>query len=314
MVHSASLPAATLALNSYLLPPGPRSSTTLPCSATVPCDQGNCPSGFCDCGHGLQLNPVDCNVNHAPFSCQAVCEQASLVRLANDHLNVLVNIAQPALQQVAADWTGQQDWSSVTLGQGFRLERIEAGKAVYNPAAAVMTVLTNTSSAARIQLAGVVDDQANPSAQETWVLELHDGDRFLTLELNGKSIGSSSAPLVHSVGMQATSIYGLFEAGTVQMRGKSNAYFAATSQPTHVYTLGGNASVVCQSIESAPLPHITWLPGRTLSCSTTAAPSSCCPKPCPRPRLVCSLSAEAPLPGRRMFGPVPGRQRRALPN
>jgi hypothetical protein len=57
--------------------------------------------------------------------------------------------------------------------------------------------------------------------------------------------------------MQATSIYGMFQAGTVQMRGKSNAFFAATSQPLHVYALGGNSSVVSLSVVSSPPEYIT---------------------------------------------------------
>eukprot|EP00730_Choanoeca_flexa_P003156 TRINITY_DN11310_c0_g1_i3.p1 TRINITY_DN11310_c0_g1~~TRINITY_DN11310_c0_g1_i3.p1 ORF type:complete len:844 (+),score=181.87 TRINITY_DN11310_c0_g1_i3:336-2534(+) len=156
---------------------------------------------------------------------------------------MVVNIQQPSLHQVYADWTGQTSLNTPVLGDGFRLQRIENGQVIYNPKPANFTVLRNTSTSVRIQLDNVVDDAKIPTAIETWTIELNESDRFATLDIAGQDTGSSQSPLVHHVGFLATSIYGLFDQGVVQMRDKDNAYFAASSNISRLYALGGNASV-----------------------------------------------------------------------
>ena len=54
---------------------GPRQPTgDQPCDAVIPCSQGSCPSGYCECKGGVKKHPVSCNPgSHPPFSCGEVC-------------------------------------------------------------------------------------------------------------------------------------------------------------------------------------------------------------------------------------------------
>ena len=49
------------------------------CDATVPCREGACPSGYCECKGGAKKHPVDCKAgSHGPFSCAAICAASDL--------------------------------------------------------------------------------------------------------------------------------------------------------------------------------------------------------------------------------------------
>ena len=44
-----------------------------PCNATIPCHNGLCPSGYCECINGM-FHSVTCKVgSHKPFTCEEVC-------------------------------------------------------------------------------------------------------------------------------------------------------------------------------------------------------------------------------------------------
>ena len=66
------------------------------CDAVVPCDSGECPSGYCDCGDGKKTNPVDCHPgSHKPFKCADVCSSSNasgpmVLALSNGFIQVLV--------------------------------------------------------------------------------------------------------------------------------------------------------------------------------------------------------------------------------
>lgn len=243
------------------IPTGDRS-----CDDVVPCQPGLCPSGYCECAGGVHLHPVDCHPgSHVPFSCADVCASATsnttnatrpMLEVNNGYLSALVDVNQPGIDAVFADFHGAVDTSNLTaatsvLAQDGRWQlAVVASNATSasSPPAAQLEIVQNTTEVVHIRLHGVLDDATSPSVNETWDIALAAGSRGLVLNTSGTEVGAGlagGAVAVHTAGFEALSIYALFDSGVVQMKNAADgADFFVGTQPLHsFYALGGGSAV-----------------------------------------------------------------------
>jgi hypothetical protein len=165
-----------------------------------------------------------------------------------------------------ADFDGALDTSNFSslqsaLSSRWQLDTVDAqGVVTSSPGPAQLAVVSNTSALAQIRLTGVVDDASSPRVSETWDIALSAGSRAFTLNTTGASVGAKAAAAAaaarddgddaaaaataagsfvarHSVGFSALSIYGLFDAGVVQMMNAAPAasFFVGTRPLPTVY-------------------------------------------------------------------------------
>lgn len=231
---------------------GPREpSGDLPCTSEVRCDQGDCPSGYCECGDGEHIHPVDCHPgSHSSFKCADECPKMNNITnavlvISNGFVKLLVSVQQPAVVGLYADFSGQGVFNKVPILSSWRLEREDDSGSVFNPSPAALSILSNTSDLASISLSGIVDDMKNPSAEETWLISLHRDSRLFSFNTSGTMTKTISAKSIkHSLGFEALSIFALFDRGVVQMKGakSSNHFFCGTDTLSSVYGLGGGTA------------------------------------------------------------------------
>ena len=260
----------------------PQHAGDKPCSATIPCHAGLCPSGYCECANGVHKNPVSCKVgSHPAFTCDAICKAASvadeeetssseteaqttMLQLSNGFAKLVLDVAKPNIVSLVADFLGAGNFSTTheVLGaKGIRLESQAAGlfqvvkssSDAVNPTA-TLTVLSNTSEYVAVKLSGVVDDVATPFAQEEWTLTLRRDERFVTFSTVGATLASNvhnaaaaTTPVAvrHASYFNALSVYGFFERGAVQMKdsSKKGSFFGARDGLLRFYALGGGSAI-----------------------------------------------------------------------
>ena len=95
------------------IPSGDRS-----CDTEVPCHIGECPSGYCECGDGSKVHKVDCKIgSHTGFKCSDFCtsnQPKQVLEIKNGYASVLVNVANPGIEAIYADFEGSLDTTNVT--------------------------------------------------------------------------------------------------------------------------------------------------------------------------------------------------------
>lgn len=232
-------------------PDGPRQpSGDLPCTEVVECKTGDCPSGYCECANGIHTHPVDCHPgSHSSFKCVDECGIAnatkSVLAISNGFVKLLVNVQQPAMIGLYADFSGQGIFNNMSILSSWRLEREDDSGSTFNPSAASLSILSNTSDLGSMRLNGVVDDMKNPSVKETWLISLQRNARIFQFNTSGSVTRDISAKsFKHSIHFQSLSIYALFDRGVVQMKNaaKKNHFFCGTDTLLSVYGLGGGTA------------------------------------------------------------------------
>ena len=94
----------------------------------------------------------------------------------------------------------------------------------------------------------MVDDANSPNARETWDIALYKDSRAFEFNTTGTTTASNVAVTAtaasftttlvrHNAGFQALSIYGLFDAGVVQMKNAASGaqFFCGTGRLPQVY-------------------------------------------------------------------------------
>jgi hypothetical protein len=218
-----------------LQPAGDRS-----CSETIPCSAGSCPSGYCECAGGVIRNKVTCKAgSHKAFSCADECAGVPVppskdtLALTNGFVSVHVDVTNPAIVFTSADFAGAGGYSSTNaFSTPFVLESVtrlgKVSRSDQSGVPAKLTVLSNTSTLASIRLDGIKDAAAGSAvATESWTLTLAKGARTFSLSTEGSTLSASSSSTLpsadatlavrHAVGFAATSVYGLFDKGVVQV-------------------------------------------------------------------------------------------------
>ena len=232
-----------------------------PCSAQIDCTVGHCPSGYCDCNGAQRVHPVSCTLgSHSAFTCAAVCASApappspgKVLQLSNGFVQLTLDVTRPRIMSILADFLGASSFDVahevLASSMGIRLESV-VGSAVKSSADAanpdaVVTIVTNTSEYAKVELSGVVDDVAAPSARETWTLELRRDERFVTFSTQGATLDASATAVRHAMYFNALSVYGFFERGVVQMKDSDAAasFFGARDLLLRAYALGGGSAI-----------------------------------------------------------------------
>ena len=236
-----------------------------PCSAQIDCKIGDCPSGYCDCVGAERVHPVSCVLgSHSAFTCAAVCASVpappspgKVLQLSNGFAQLTLDFLRPSVVSILADFLGASGFDVahevLASSNGIRLESVigdvvksSADKANPN---AVVTIVSNTSEYAKVELSGVVDDVAAPSARETWTLEMRRDERFVTFSTRGATLNAAAdagvAAIRHAMYFNALSVYGFFERGAVQMKDSDAAasFFGARDGLLRAYALGGGSAI-----------------------------------------------------------------------
>lgn len=258
------------------IPAGDRS-----CSTEIPCEVGLCPSGYCECANGIIKHKVDCRPSsHSSFKCEDYCTGTTrLLEIGNGYVSTFINVDDPQIDQIFADYSGNLDTTNVTnlspvLSSGLQLQTVDAfGVVKSNPAPANLTILVNTTAVASILLANIVDDKFNPLVVETWILTLKEAERYINFTTYGSTtrqsvpspgsmveLQTNSASKVasrafnhsyrtewlarHTVEFNALSIYAKFDEGMVQMKNANTAasFFCGTGTLKSLYGLGGGTA------------------------------------------------------------------------
>lgn len=138
--------------------------------------------------------------------------------LENGFTKAVFSGVQSSLTSIVADFSGLGNYGSNLLTRPFALEivignatKIVTSKPKYN-------VIMNSDSVVQVEIAGLSDNEDGGIVQEAWVMTLKRDQRFLDLSIEGRVLQTASVQSIrHSLYTGASSIYGLFDRGIVQM-------------------------------------------------------------------------------------------------
>lgn len=158
----------------------------------------------------------------------------------------------PGIVELRGDINGDGNWgpNSLSVG-GIRTEAVINGALHSASAAATATVLspggTAPSAVATVQVSGIAI-AADVQVQETWTISLAVGRRNITLVFSGTAApngeASSAVPrgfVRHTFPAAASSLFGQFNRGVLQMMNKGSETMLVTNQTLQRwYALGGH--------------------------------------------------------------------------
>eukprot|EP00759_Apiculatamorpha_spiralis_P004357 PhF_6_TR12594/c0_g1_i1/m.19846 len=195
--------------------------------------QSACPSGT-----SLQYNQVG-NLTFA---------------LSNGYVCLNFNIQSPSVTWLSGSFEGTGVYGVNTLGPnsgngGIVLERQDGSGTLYTSATTggkncpPHVTSVKSGNAITVVVEGISEDCVNPTVSVTWKFVLEADSRYVDFYTTGNTIRSSQSVSIRTgLYLNATSIYGLYDRGVMQMKGltRSQAYYGSYDTLSRFYALGGN--------------------------------------------------------------------------
>lgn len=131
-----------------------------------------------------------------------------------------------SLISLFADFSGSGDFKTNVLSAPFSLEVVLSKNVTMNQCSKVprYKVLTETDDLIEVEISGISEQDEDAIVEESWVVSLKRDWRFLDIGIAGSVLRSASVVSIsHGVYTGASSLYGLFDRGVVQMMGNNGA-------------------------------------------------------------------------------------------
>eukprot|EP00760_Papus_ankaliazontas_P022893 PhM_4_TR19065/c1_g1_i1/m.17121 len=186
------------------------------------------------------------------------------VIIATPMLCAIFDTTNPRLSVLAhKKTTSSSSSSSAGYGKntlsaaGITLEREVKGGAVFSSSGATSCSSTTLKidvdqskgpTEVTVTIAGVQETCGNPMASETWTLYTNSTTNAVVLSISGQTTRPDNklVAIRHGVYLAATSVYGFFDAGVMQMKGAGGGanFYATHSPPQLIYAVGGSGDTL----------------------------------------------------------------------
>jgi hypothetical protein len=162
--------------------------------------------------------------------------------LENGYTKVAFSGAQSSLTSIYADFSGLGKYGPNVLSKPFSLEVVVNNVTNMASNTPKYNVITNSEDVVKVEVSALSDTDG--IVQETWLLTLKKDNRFLDIAIDGAVIKSGSVTSIrHGLYTGASSLYGLFDRGIVQMMGNIGSCLGSNQSIGRAYMLGNGMSL-----------------------------------------------------------------------
>lgn len=106
--------------------------------------------------------------------------------------------------------------------------------------------VTQSEDELTVRIPGITDGGSDSLVNETWTLSVRRGQRFVSLNVRGKSVRAADdvVAVYHGLYMKSSSIYGLFDdRGVAQMMNKTHACLGSDQAMSRAYVMGNGVAM-----------------------------------------------------------------------
>lgn len=182
--------------------------------------------------------------------------ESQQVSISNGFVKAIFDTSSTVwMSELYGDFKGQGSYGENLLAVGgLRLERENADGSITSAFNQKLkskqeVVEKKFDSCSEIQFPRVVDDNNNPTVEESWKFTLCPGDRTLRFDSVGSVLSAQSSVQIrtvsHALYAQSLSTTAFFDKGVVQIKNAKPAYshFASSDRLQHAYVLGGVGAI-----------------------------------------------------------------------
>jgi hypothetical protein len=187
-----------------------------------------------------------------------IADQENAFVIENGYVRVTVDKITEAISELSADFSGASDFRTNVLARPFTLsttfmnatrtsncgmkrnDNIALARAQYS-------ITSQSDDLVELVVTGIRDCAFSSVAEENWHISLHRAERFVQVRIEGgttaAAVGESVVSIGHGIYTHATSLYGLFDRGVVQMMNNIGKCLGSDQPVNRLYALGNDQSV-----------------------------------------------------------------------
>lgn len=173
--------------------------------------------------------------------------------IENGFVRLTYDKVAESITELFGDFSGSSDFKTNVLARPFTLSTAFANASLTSSCAAKnnpekfakYSVMTQSDDVVEFTVTGIRDCADSPVAKENWHISLHRSERFAQVRIEGGVVASNAGvvSIGHSVYTRASSLFGLFDRGVVQMMNNPGRCMGSDQTVQRLYALGNDQSI-----------------------------------------------------------------------
>lgn len=203
-----------------------------------------------------------------------ISDQENRLVIENGYVKLTLDKTVEAITELSADYSGSSDFKTNVLARPFTLSTTFLNSSRTLSCAmqtsdkgqrAMYSILSQSEDLVELSVEGISDCSDIPIAEENWRISLHRSERFVQVHITGGTTVSAKGEAVvaigHGVFTGASSLYGLFDRGVLQMMNNPGKCLGSDQSVNRLYALGNEQSIDVL-YRAYPLPPLFSSPHR----------------------------------------------------
>ena len=184
-----------------------------------------------------------------------ISDRESALVIENGYVKLTFDKTAASISELYADFSGASEFETNVLVRPFTLSTTFANSTLSSSCnsfsdakkGAHHTILTQSEDVVELMVEGIVDCADFPIAEESWHITLHRAERFVQVYISGgttvTAAGHEVVSIGHGVYTAASSLYGLFDRGVVQMMNNPGKCMGSDQSVDRLYALGNDQAI-----------------------------------------------------------------------
>lgn len=188
-------------------------------------------------------------VTNAKFPVVLATDLSGSISIENGFVKLMFNKVDSTIDFVSADFSGLGLFTKNVLSSPFRLEVTSSefqncstlqGESQYR---SKITWVSRSQEFVSFRVNEISDCVVDPFVSESWLISLERNMRSITLEINGSTLKSGTAVVLHGIYTINPSVYGLFDRGLTQMMNNNLKCLGSQEPMSRAYMLGNGGAL-----------------------------------------------------------------------
>lgn len=175
------------------------------------------------------------------------------LQLENGYVKLIFDKRSDSITGLFGDFAGSSDFSTNVLARPFTLTTVLANSTrtdhcsdrLDRNSSSRVLVKTDSDDYGEVLIEGIKDSLCTVVAEESWHISLGKSERFVQIRIDGGTVSTNTdvISIGHTLYSGATSLYGLFERGSLQMMNNAGKCLGSDQPVDRLYALGNGQAV-----------------------------------------------------------------------